>query len=128
MTLISFGFGPERRLHTPNEFSAVFSSRRVVRGGCGSPFILHFRLLEQPGMSRLGIVVPKKLVKHAFLRNAVKRQGREAFRLLVNRLPLCEVVLRVHRPLDSAKHFSYKDWRLLIDDLFKSLVAEFAQQ
>ena len=102
----------------------MFSSRRVVRGGLDSPFILHFRLLEKQNLSRLGVVVPKKLVKQAFLRNAVKRQGREAFRLLANELPPCDVVLRVHRPLASAKHFSYKDWRLLIDDLLKRLAAQ----
>ena len=124
MTSISFGFGPERRLHTLHEFSGVFSSRRVVRGELDSPFILHFRLLEKQNLSRLGVVVPKKLVKQAFLRNAVKRQGREAFRLLANELPPCDVVLRVHRPLGSAKQLSYKDWRLLIDDLLKRLAVE----
>lgn len=124
MTPISFSFGPERRLHTPNEFSGVFSSRRVVRGESDSPFILHFRLLEKQNLSRLGVVVPKKLVKQAFLRNAVKRQGREAFRLLASKLPPCDLVLRVYRPLASAKHLSHKDWRLLIDDLLKRLAAQ----
>jgi ribonuclease P protein component len=124
LTSISFNFGPERRLHTPHEFSGVFSSRRVVRGGLDCPFILHFRLLEKQNFSRLGVVVPKRLVKHAFLRNVVKRQGRESFRLLANELPPCDVVLRVHRPLGSAKQLSHKDWRLLIDDLLKRLAVE----
>jgi len=120
----SFSFGVERRLHTPNEFSGVFSSRQVVRGGLNSPFILHFRLLENQSLPRLGVVVPKRLVKKAFLRNAVKRQGREAFRLFANELPSCDLVLRVHRPLGSVKHPACKDWRLLIDDLLKRLVAQ----
>lgn len=86
--------------------------------------MLHFRLLEKQDLSRLGIVVPKKLVKQAFLRNAVKRQGREAFRLFASKLPPCDLVLRVHRPLASAKHLSHKDWRLMIDDLLKRLVTQ----
>lgn len=102
----------------------MFSSRQVVRGELNSPFILHFRLLEKQNLSRLGVVVPKRLVKQAFLRNAIKRQGREAFRLLSNELPPCDVVLRVHRPLASEKHLSYKDWRLLINDLLRRLAAQ----
>lgn len=102
----------------------MFSTRQVVKGGLDSPFILHFRLLEKQNLSRLGVVVPKRLVKQAFVRNAVKRQGREAFRLLANELPPCDLVLRVHRPLTSAKHLSHKDWRLLIDDLLKRLAAQ----
>ena len=86
--------------------------------------MLHFRLLEKQGSSKLGIVVPKKFVKQAFLRNAVKRQAREAFRLCANDLPPCEVVLRVHRPLSSEKQLSYNKLRLLIDDLLKNLVVE----
>ncbi|TBR16539.1 ribonuclease P protein component [Rugosibacter aromaticivorans] len=125
MTSIPFCFGPEKRLHNPKEFSGVLLSRRVVRGESDSPFTLHFRLLEKPGSSRLGVVVPKKLVKQAVLRNAIKRQGREAFRLLANELPPCDVVLRVNRPLGnrgSSKHLFRKGWRSLIDDLLKRLV------
>lgn len=102
----------------------MFATQQVVKGGLDSPFMLHFRLLEKQDLSRLGIVVPKKLVKQAFLRNAVKRQGREAFRLFASKLPPCDLVLRVHRPLASAKHLSHKDWRLMIDDLLKRLATQ----
>ncbi len=105
----------------------MFLSRRIVRGEPGSPFVLHFRLLEKPELSRFGVVVPKKLVKQAVLRNVIKRQGREAFRLVANALPSCDVVLRVNRSLGnpgSSKRIFRKDCRSLIDDLLKRLAIQ----
>lgn len=44
-------------------------------------------------MARLGLIVPKRLASTAVERNAIKRQGREAFRLLAGSLPPCDVVV-----------------------------------
>jgi len=49
------------------------------------------------------VVVAKRLLKRAFDRNLVKRLGREHFRLLRQRLPARDLVLRLAvkpKPLD----------------------------
>lgn len=49
--------------------------------------------------ARLGVVVPKRLVKAAVLRNLIKRLGREQFRLLRPQLPARDLVLRLNSKL-----------------------------
>jgi ribonuclease P protein component len=120
-----FLFGSERRLHRPEEFSLVFSSRLMVRDGRDMPFVLHYRLSGNGGPSRLGIVVPKRYAKAASLRNAIKRQGREAFRLLADEIPPCDLVLRLNRSLGEVKsrdRFKRKEWRIMMDALSKRAV------
>lgn len=116
--------GSGRRLHRPEEFSGVFSSRLVVRLGRDAPFVLHYRLLNNGEPSRLGIVVPKRYAKTAALRNAIKRQGREAFRLMAGEFPSCDLVLRLTRALGDIKSrdpLKHKEWRMLMDNLFKHI-------
>jgi ribonuclease P protein component len=50
------------------------------------------------GLARLGLVIPKKAVRHAVRRNRIRRWARETFRLNQHRLPSCDVVVRVHGP------------------------------
>jgi ribonuclease P protein component len=45
--------------------------------------------------ARLGVVVPKRLIKAAVRRNLIKRLGREQFRLLLKQLPVRDLVLRL---------------------------------
>ncbi len=45
------------------------------------------------------MIVPKRLARAAVLRNAVKRQGREAFRLLTPTIPVCDLVFRLKRAI-----------------------------
>ena len=45
--------------------------------------------------ARLGVVVPKRLIKAAVRRNLIKRLGREQFRLLLTLLPARDLVLRL---------------------------------
>jgi ribonuclease P protein component len=118
----AFDSGPRfhkgQRLHKPREFAAVLSARKVVKG---DTFDLHF--LDQEGLvARLGLVVPKRLAQAASLRNAIKRQGREAFR----QLPLrpCDVVLRLKRRVSKTPaEFDQqrKLWRSEIEQLFRRL-------
>lgn len=89
-------FSPEQRLHRPEEFAAVMAARRVVRGTC---FDLHFCPAPAAARARLGLIVPKRLARAAVLRNAVKRQGREAFRLLTPTIPVCDLVFRLKRAI-----------------------------
>jgi ribonuclease P protein component len=106
----NFGFGRHLRLLTPAQFDAVFSARRVLRG---SRFALHYRLngLTDP---RLGFIIPKKQARSAVLRNAVKRQVRELFRLRRPGLPPMDLVLRLAQPLGPVKA------RVVIDDQAKA--------
>lgn len=93
-------FGRARRVLTAAGFAAVFSGRRQLRG---AHFTLHFLPAPQPGGARLGLVIPKKQAKTAVLRNAIKRQAREVFRLRRTILPSYDLVLRLTRPLERAK-------------------------
>lgn len=98
-----FGFPKRYRLTKTDEFSSVFGFRRAVR----SPhFLLHYRpraaeeggeegSTTRGGTARLGVVVPKRLLKAAVRRNLIKRLGREQFRLLRPRLAAKDLVLRL---------------------------------
>jgi ribonuclease P protein component len=108
------GFERGQRLLKPSEFAAVFSGRRVLHGAC---FALHRR--ENGGArARLGLVIPKKQARSAVLRNAIKRQAREVFRLGQSRLPAVDLVLRLVRPVKSANKLL---WRNEITALFERL-------
>lgn len=112
-------FGKDRRLHTPREFAAVLSARRAVKG---ETFDLHFLDSENLVGARLGLVIPKRLAQAASLRNAIKRQGRETFRLLA--LTPCDVVLRLKRRIcKNPTEFEHQRqvWRKEIESLFRRL-------
>ncbi len=111
----------EQRLHRPEEFSAVMAARRVVRGEC---FHLHYRKAGTDSRARLGLIVPKRLAKAASVRNAIKRQGREAFRLMAVEIPSCDLVLRLARPVVDMKagdRAQRKLWRTEIETLLRRL-------
>lgn len=93
--------------------------RRVVRGTC---FDLHFRPTNIASKARIGLIVPKRLARAAVLRNAIKRQGREAFRMLASTIQPCDMVLRLTRPIQnvSAKDgVQRKIWRAEIETLLR---------
>lgn len=95
----AFGFPRRCRLTKTDEYSSVFGFRRAVK----SPhFLLHYRprAVDETApdtklTARLGIVVPKRLVKAAVRRNLIKRLGREQFRLLLPQLPSRDLILRL---------------------------------
>jgi ribonuclease P protein component len=116
-------FRSEQRLHRPEEFSAVMAARRVVRGTC---FDLHFGPANNAGRARIGLIVPKRLARAASLRNAIKRQGREAFRLAASAIPPCDMVLRLTRPVKgvgSKDGAQRKIWRAEIETLLRRFLA-----
>lgn len=97
------------------------ATRRVVRGKF---FDLHYSLIRSGGASRLGLIVPKRLALAASLRNAIKRQGREAFRLVAAEIPPCDLVLRLTRQLkgvNARDGIQRKVWRTEVEDLLKRL-------
>lgn len=89
-----FGFAKRYRLTKTDEYSSVFGFRRALK----SPhFLLHYRprAATEEATARLGVVVPKRLVKAAVRRNLIKRVAREQFRLLRADLPARDLILRL---------------------------------
>lgn len=88
----------------------MFSARQVLRSTCfdllrgGIENVTAGEVVPpSKSGSRLGLVVPKRLARHAVLRNAIKRQAREAFRHHSESLPALDLVLRLARwPKDMA--------------------------
>ena len=54
------------------------------------------------GIPRLGLVLPKRLARQAVLRNLIRRQVREAFRLRATQLPGLDIVLRLTRSVNGS--------------------------
>ncbi len=114
-------FSGDRRLHKPSEFAAVLAVRRVFRG---DSFDLHFLEAQNQDQARLGLIVPKRMAREASLRNAIKRQGREAFRLSMVRGLACDVVLRLKRPVSGftiERRQQLRSWRREIESLLDKL-------
>lgn len=90
-------FPPECRVRKTDEYSSVFAFRRSIRGRY---FVLHYR----PGkdLARLGLVMAKKLARHAVTRNLLKRLAREHFRHIRASLPAHDMALRLAQKTDGA--------------------------
>jgi ribonuclease P protein component len=77
-------------------------------------------------LARLGFIVPKRLARAASLRNAIKRQAREAFRLMAREIPPGDLVLRLTRVTGAVKakdHSQLKVWRVEMEALLQRLPA-----
>jgi len=86
-------FPRQYRLTKTDEYSSVFGFRRAIRGKL---FLLHYGPRRQAGEpARLGLVIGKKLLKHAVQRNLVKRIAREQFRLMQPQLPARDLIFRL---------------------------------
>jgi len=118
-----YRFRPAQRLLEAKAFSAVFARRRVLRN---DPFELYFRPAAE-GISRLGLVVPKRYARRAVQRNLIKRLAREAFRHSSPELPAMDIVLRLGRPLNAEKSLAgaqaRRQWRSRIDELLRRAAA-----
>jgi ribonuclease P protein component len=110
-------FGRERRLREAGEFGEVFAHRRVLRG---ERFDLHYRP-NGGSTARLGLVIAKKLARHSVWRNAIKRTGREAFRLSRQNLPSMDLILRLSKPVASSDAVARSTWRADIEALMARL-------
>jgi ribonuclease P protein component len=102
-----FGFGAGLRLREAGDFNAVFAHRRVLRGGL---FDLHYRP-NGADSARIGFVIAKKLARRAVWRNAIRRVGRESFRLGRHDLPAMDLLLRLAKPVKAANAESRGLWR-----------------
>ena len=74
--MLSGQFAHHQRLTRPAEYQLVFTKSKRV--GDKELNIL-FRANQKP-FARLGIVVPRKHIRKAIVRNQIKRQVRESFR------------------------------------------------
>jgi ribonuclease P protein component len=86
-------FPVEVRVRTGREYREAFADSRRVST---RHFSLHLRLSDG-GFCRLGMAVSRKVSPDAVVRNRIKRQVRESFRLRYRELPPgdCVVVARV---------------------------------
>jgi ribonuclease P protein component len=99
MTELSAKFGPSARLTDSAEFGYALKTKPIARG---QHIFVHFS--PNPALTaRLGVIVPKRLLRLATARNAVKRVFREAFRQQRYRLRTGHFVIRL---LKSPKYES----------------------
>ena len=86
------GFPSAARLRRPEEFKLTLRSSRRKRG-------VWFTLAASAntaGRSRIGVVVPRRVVAKAVQRNRLKRIVRDTFRRISPPLPAVDLVVQVH--------------------------------
>ncbi|MCY3989295.1 MAG: ribonuclease P protein component [Gammaproteobacteria bacterium] len=94
MTSERLCFPREARLLKASEFRTVFRAGRRARVG-----LLHARFrLNGKERARLGLAVSLKATRKAVVRNRVRRQLRESFRVNQHRLVGLDVVVSLSRP------------------------------
>ena len=92
--LESTSFSKSEKLLQKADFSAVFSNPHWKFSA--SPLRMLCRRNDL-GLSRIGIIVPKKIVRLATSRNRHKRVIREQFRLFKEYLPNVDIVLLLNK-------------------------------
>ena len=116
--LISASFGKSERLLLKEDFSAVFKTP-AGRFSANSLRMLYRK--NDLGLSRVGIIVPKKVIRLATTRNRYKRLIKEQFRRIKESLPNVDVVFLLNRKVDEKELMQGCDriWKFLtfeIDD------------
>lgn len=97
MPIHAAAFGKSQRLLKPAEFKQVFEKRQSAHNA-------HFGIYAMTntlGHARVGLVVSKKVSKKAVVRNRIKRQVREAFRLKQQDLGAIDYVVVAKAPLSG---------------------------
>jgi ribonuclease P protein component len=91
-----YRFNSTRRLIKKSDFDHVFSkAKKIVIG--------HITLLCRPNSlsyARLGFAISKRFAAKAVLRNKIRRQIKESFRVKTN-LPAYDVVVLLNKPCDK---------------------------
>ncbi len=115
MTELSAKFGPSARLTDSAEFGYALKTKPIARG---QHIFVHFS--PNPALTaRLGVIVPKRLLRLATARNAVKRVFREAFRQQRYRLRTGHFVIRL---LKSPKYESLTQLKIQLRDELDQLI------
>ncbi|MFC4160413.1 ribonuclease P protein component [Chitinimonas lacunae] len=92
---LAYRYTRQQRLLKTDEFSSVFSLRQTKANE-------FFQLWLRPNgfdRARLGVVVAKRVVRHAVGRNFIKRTVREQFRLHAHELSGFDLIVRAKRPV-----------------------------
>ena len=117
ITVPTLRFTKKAKLIKTDEFSSVFNFRKRI-------FANFLAFHYQPNHSylpRLGLVVGKKVAKHAVDRNYMRRVLREFFRVQQHAINPMDLVIRVQ------KKFEKKDF-LQIKQEFDALIAKVNQR
>jgi ribonuclease P protein component len=92
-----FGFSKHQRLLDSKAYSHVFSDAPLR---ASHPSLLILARLNDLGVPRIGLVVPKKHVRRAHQRNLIKRVARETFRKEQHKLPPIDAIVLARRGAD----------------------------
>ncbi|WP_108653085.1 ribonuclease P protein component [Dongshaea marina] len=111
-------FPRELRLLTPEDFQNVFA--KPVRAA--SPQLTLLARINDCGHPRLGLAVPKKVLKRAVWRNRIKRLLRENFRLKQSELPNVDIVVIAKSGIGK---LSNEELQKLIDSLWRKLTRRY---
>lgn len=107
MTEPNANFGPSARLTDSAAFGLALKTKPIARG---QHTFVHFS--PNPALTaRLGIIVPKRLIRLATARNAIKRVFREAFRQQRHGLRHGHFVIRL---LKSPKYVSLNELKTVL--------------
>ena len=105
-----YNYTQAHRLKKADDFSSVFNFRKVRHG---MYFKIHYKPNEKD-ISRLGLVVSKKIHKRANQRNYMKRVIRETFRHEQANWPMgVDIVVRV------VKHFTPSEFAVVVVEFNK---------
>lgn len=118
-------FGSSARLTDSTEFGTALKTKPIARG---QHIYVHFS--PNPALTaRLGVIVPKRLLRLATTRNAVKRVFREAFRQQRSGLRYGHFVFRLLR---QPKYDSLTDLKSMLrseaDQLINLLDTRYKQK
>jgi ribonuclease P protein component len=112
--LMCNNFPQELRLKTGTQFKDLFTRAQQI----SSKKFKIFYLANSLSHPRLGIVVTKKNLHHAYLRNSFKRIARESFRLKQHQLKNCDYLVYAFR----AEYLPKKELRLCLDQYWEKLI------
>ncbi|MFZ2553532.1 ribonuclease P protein component [Psychrobacter urativorans] len=115
LTLSTTRFTKAQRLLTPAAFREVFDApERKLHQGHLMAFV-RSNNCEQP---RVGMAITKRKVPTAVVRNLIKRQIRENFRVQASKLENKDIVFIVKK---SVKELNNKDLKIEINNIFNKL-------
>lgn len=113
-----YRFTKHQRLLCAKDYSPVFAKADFK---VSNKTLLILARQNDLGISRLGLVVSKKNIRHAVQRNRVKRVTRESFRLLQHSIPAIDIVVLARRGLGE---LSNAELHAELNRLWNSLVAK----
>ncbi|MFL0811193.1 MAG: ribonuclease P protein component [Agarilytica sp.] len=106
------GFPKSKRLLNSSEFTPVFDSPSFKIHHPNFLLLARFNSLDHP---RLGVVVAKKVMRHAVTRNQCKRAIRESFRNKQHQIPTIDAIVLARR---GSEKLSKKSLREVLDNVW----------